>query len=550
MKEDWHRSYDPGVPVTLEYPDLTLFGLFELAVRENPERTATLFFGSGIRYRQLGLLVKRLAAALAGLGVGPGDRVSLILPNLPAYPIAHFAALKLGAVLVPTNPLYVERELQHQLNDAGVETIIALDKLRPVISSVTPRTSVQRVIYTRVQDFLPFHLRLGYRIKNRHESSIELGESEYWFEDLLRMQWPEVPVHPSRAGDTAMLLYTGGTTGISKGAVLSHANLVANVMQTRAWLLGFRDAAETILAVLPFFHSYGLTTSLHLAVESRATLLLIPRFDLDEVVKRIKRHRPTIFCGVPSMYQAITRCPGLDPADVNSIRMCVSGGAALPDELQTRFEELTGGKLVEGYGLTETSPVAIVNPMFGHRKAGTIGLPISDTRARIADPETGRELPVGEIGELCIQGPQVMQGYWNRPDETRQVLRDGWLHTGDLGKRDEEGFFSIVDRKKDIIISAGMNIYPREVEEVLLTHPEIEEVAVVGVHSRVREETVKAFIVAKEGCQLSKTDVIDFCAGKLSRYKMPRQIEFRTELPKSAVGKILKRVLLEETAGK
>ena len=546
----WHQFYDPDVRSSLDYPETTLYQLFEKAVQGSPGRTATLFFGARTSYRKLGQLVDQFAAALSSLGVKRGDRVALILPNLPVYPVAHFAAMKLGAILVPTNPLYVERELEYQLNDSGAETIVALDKLHQRISAVLSSTSVKRVIYAGVQDFLSFPLNLGYRIKNRHETPVEPAPNTYFYKRLLKKRFPGVEPHRSRPGDTAIFLYTGGTTGVSKGAVLTHRNLVANVLQTRTWLAGFRDRTETILAVLPFFHSYGMTTSLHLGIQAQATLLLLPRFDLADALKQIKKHRPTIFCGVPSMYNAINRSPKVQPEDVNSIRLCVSGGAALPAEVQSRFEKLTGGKLVEGYGLSETSPVAIVNPVFGHRKSGTIGVPIPDTMARVVDPQTRTSLAPGEVGELAIKGPQVMKEYWRMPEETREVLKDGWLYTGDLASQDEEGFITIVDRKKDVIISAGMNVYPREIEELLLTHPDVVEVAVVGVPSRVREEVVKAFIVTAEGRHVAKTDIIDFCVDLLSKYKIPKQIEFRSELPKSGVGKILKRVLLEEEAQK
>ena len=546
----WHRFYDPEVKSSLDYPETTLYELFEKAVQQSPGRTATLFFGARTSYRRLGQMVDQFAAALASLGVKREDRVALILPNLPVYPVAHFAAMKLGAVLVPTNPLYVERELEYQLNNSGAETIVALDKLHQRISSVVPSTAVKRVIYAGVQDFLPFPLNLAYKIKNRHEPPVDPAPDTYFYSKLLKKRFPGVEAHRSRPADTAIFLYTGGTTGVSKGAVLTHRNLLANVLQTRAWLAGFRDRAETILAVLPFFHSYGMTTSLHLGIQAQATLLLLPRFDLADALKRIKKHRPTIFCGVPSMYNAINHSPRVQPEDVNSIRLCVSGGAALPAEVQSSFEELTGGKLVEGYGLSETSPVAIVNPIFGHRKSGTIGVPIPDTMARVVDHQTRAVLPPGEVGELAIKGPQVMKEYWSMPEETREVLKDGWLYTGDLASQDEEGFITIVDRKKDIIISAGMNVYPREIEELLLTHPDVVEVAVVGVPSRVREEVVKAFIVTAQGRQVAKTDIIDFCVDKLSKYKIPKQIEFRSELPKSGVGKILKRVLLEEEVQK
>ena len=542
----WNQHYDKEVPYTLDYPDITLYEFFEKAVKESPSQTATLFFGAKITYGKLGRLVDRFAAALAGIGVRKGDRVALILPNIPAYPIAHFAVIKLGAILVPTNPLYVERELEYQLNNSGAETVIAFDKLHERISSVVSSTSIKRVIYVGVQEFLSFVGRLAYKLKNFSKVNIDTSSEVHFYSQLMKKNFPAVKYHRTNEDENAIFLYTGGTTGISKGAVLTHRNLVANVLQTRAWLVGFRDRSEKILAALPFFHSYGMTTSLHLAIQAQSTLVLLPRFDVVEVVKTIKKHRPTIFCGVPSMYGAINLFPGLEPKDVNSIRLCVSGGAALPSKVQKRFEALTGGRLVEGYGLSETSPVAIVNPVFGTRKNGTIGVPIPDTLVRIVDNVNRNVLPLNEVGELAIKGPQVMKKYWNMTKETLEVLEDGWLYTGDLAFQDKEGFVTIVDRKKDIIISAGMNIYPREIEEVLMSHTSVIEVAVVGVPSRVREEVVKAYIVAEPQSGLTKTDIIDFCVGKLAKYKMPKRIQFCSELPKSGVGKILKRVLLEE----
>ncbi len=539
----WQQFYDDGVPASIDYPRTTMYGMFEEAVQTAPKRVACLFYGAAIRYRQLGGLVDRFAAGLSSLGVKKGDRVALVLPNFPLYPIAHLAVMKLGGILVPTNPLYVERELEYQLNNSGAETVVAFDQLALKVSRVRPRTSVRRVVFAGVQDFLPPVLSLLYRFKNRPQLRSDPAHDVFLYGDLMKAKYPPVETAELSPEETAIFLYTGGTTGVSKGAVLTHRNLVCNTLQTRHWLKGFRDASEVILCVLPFFHSYGMTTALHLAIQSQATMVLIPRFDLNEVVKRIKKHRPTIFCGVPSMYNAINRFPKIKPEDVNSIRLCVSGGAGLPGDVQETFERLTGARLVEGYGLSETSPVAIVNPMFGHRKTGTIGVPMSDTEARVVDVETGEPLPVGEVGELAIKGPQVMKEYWNMPEETRLVLRDGWLHTGDVARMDEEGFLTIVDRKKDIIVSAGFNVYPREVEEVLMQHPQIVEVAVVGAPSKVREEIVKAFIVREPGSELSKGDVMQFCREKLAKYKMPKEIEFREELPKSTVGKILKREL-------
>jgi len=547
LEKSWLTSYDEAVAESIDVPDLNLYQMFEMAVEENPGGTATIFFGARIRYRQLKEAADRLAAVLSGMGIRKGDRVSLLLPNLPGYPIAHFAAAKIGAVLVPTNPLYVERELQLQLNDADAEIVITVDQLYPKLAGIRNETGVRRVIVMSIGDFLPRLLSFAYRLKERSEVPEDRVAGIFRYSRLMKKKPARSAETFVAPGETAMLLYTGGTTGISKGAELTHRNVVYNAYQTRHWLWSLKEKEETILCVLPFFHSYGMTTGLHLAVTLQSAMLLLPRFDLADVAKNIKKYRPTVFCAVPSMYNAINRSPKLTPQDVSSIRLCVSGGAALPAEVQNRFEERTGGRLVEGYGLTETSPVALVNPTHGHRKNGTIGVPISDTLARIVDLKTRETLPPGEIGELAIKGPQVMKGYWNRPMETSEVLVDGWLFTGDMAVMDEEGFFRIVDRKKDVIISAGMNIYPREIEEVLHQHPKIVEAAVVGVPSTVREEVVKAYLVLEKGESLTKKELVEFCLDKLSKYKFPKRIEIVDELPKSAMGKILKRELKQKS---
>ena len=550
MEKTWVRYYDEQVPVSVDYPSQTVYDLFQAAVRKNPSGVATIFVGAKIRYRQLDDLVNRFASALAALGVKKGNRVALVLPNLPAYPIAHFAVLRLGAILVPTNPLYVERELEHQLANAGAETVVVLDQLYPRLARVRENTAIKRIIIARVADFLPRILGVLYRLKHKSKVRADADRQVYEYRELMSRSFPPVPVAQVSPDSDAIFLYTGGTTGVSKGAVLTHRNLVVNAYQTRSWLWSMQDGKEILLCVLPFFHSYGMTTGMHLAVVSHSAMLLVPRFELADVVKQIRKYRPTIFCAVPSMYNAIGRYSRIKDSDVASIRLCISGGAALPAEVQKKFEALTGGKLVEGYGLSETSPVALVNPTHGHRKIGTIGVPVSDTEAMVVDPKTGESAAAGSVGELALKGPQVMKGYWKMPEETNQVLRGGWLYTGDLVVCDEEGFFSIVDRKKDVIISAGMNIYPREVEEVLHQHPKVAEATVVGIPSSVREEVVKAYIVPAEGQQLEREELVRFCADKLSKYKIPRKIELVQELPKSALGKILKRVLKDqETKG-
>ena len=546
MEKNWLRHYDESVPTSNDYPELDLYSLFRQAVESNPRGTATWFFGARIRYQKLAQKVDRLASALYSLGIKKGDRVAVILPNLPLYPIVHFAVLKLGGILVPTNPLYVERELEYQLTDSGAETVVVLDQLVDRLLAVQDKTPIKRVIIAGIREFLPRFLGLLYGLKNKSPLVNRQKSGLYLYRDLVKQELPpHEPVEIS-PDDTAILLYTGGTTGISKGAILTHRNLVSNVVQTHGWLWDVQSKQEVFLCALPFFHSYGMTTGLHLAILSQSAMILLPRFDLADVIKQIRKYRPTIFCGVPSMYNAINHFSGLRSSDVSSIRLCISGGAGLPADVQSRFEEMTGGKLVEGYGLSEASPVVTVNPTHGMRKNGTIGIPITDTLARIVHPETREVLQEGKVGELSISGPQVMQGYWNMPEETHEVLQDGWLHTGDMALVDEDGFFTIVDRKKELILSAGMNIYSREVEEVLYQHPGIRDAAVVGVPSRIRGEIPKAFIVLEAGHELTKQDVVRFCQNKLAKFKIPREVEFREDLPRSAVGKILKRVLKNE----
>ncbi len=544
----WLRNYDPQVPPSLPPCEDHLYGMLAAAVERNPDGVATLFYGARIRYRALKRLVDAFAGSLAALGVKRGDRVALILPNFPAYPIAHFATLKLGALLVPTNPLYVERELEHQLRDSGAETAVVFDKLYPRLAAVRERTPLRRVIVAGVDTFLPPVLRVLYKVKNRGGQTPS-GPGVLPFAELLKGA-PAVETAAMAPDDTAILLYTGGTTGVSKGAELTHRNALVNVRQTRAWLWRLRDKEEVMLCALPFFHSYGMTTGLHLAPLLASTMLLLPRFDVADVIARTRQHRPTVFCGVPSMYNAINHHPKASKETVGSIRFCISGGSGLPEEVQKRFEQLTGAALVEGYGLSEASPVTHVNPIAGQRKLGTIGLPLSDTEAKIVDPLSGELLPPGHEGELAVRGPQVMRRYWDKPDETAAVLRDGWLLTGDIAVMDEEGYFRIVERKKDLIISAGMNVYPREVEEVLMQHPAIMEAAVVGIPSKVREEVVKAYLVLAPGKSVTEVEIFAFCKDKLSRYKVPREIEIRESLPKTTVGKVLKRVLRDEELAK
>jgi long-chain acyl-CoA synthetase len=547
----WLDNYPPGVPEHVDLPKASLAGLLEDAARDFPHAPALHFEGRTISYAQLAAQARKFSGALAAMGVGRGTRVGLILPNCPQAVVALFGALRLGATVVQNNPLYTERELAHQLADAEVEVLVCLDLAYDRVKALRPRTAIREVIVTSVLDELGGVKRaLAPFTKKGKAASAPVGKDEpvrRWRDVLSSASAAPDLVEVDPDQDLALLQYTGGTTGVSKGVMLSHANLRANVEQVRAWFPDADPGREVMMAVLPFFHVYGLTVCLLLGLRIGAALVLMPRFDLDGVLGAVDKYRPTLFPGVPTMYVAINNAVEKGGHDLSSIKACLSGAAALPLEVAERFERFSGGRLVEGYGLSETSPVAIANPIYGKRKAGTIGMPIPDTLARVADPsDPDKSMPVGEPGELALAGPQVMLGYWNRPDETAKVLRDGWLLTGDMAVMDEEGYFAIVDRKKDLIIAGGYNVYPREVEEVLYEHPKVLEVCVAGVPDSYRGEIVKAFVVLRPGEQATTEEVREFAKARLAAYKVPRSVEFRDDLPKTLIGKVLRRALVEE----
>jgi long-chain acyl-CoA synthetase len=548
----WLDSYPPGVPEHVTVPKASLARLLDDAARDFPHAPALHFEGRTTSYAQLAEQARRFAGGLEGLGVGRGTRVGLVLPNCPQAVVALFGALRLGATVVQNNPQYTERELGHQLADAGVEVVVCLDLVYERVKALHGQTAVREVVVTSLLDELPAVRRtLAPYTRRGKAASAAVGKDEpvrRWRELLgAARQGPEQPADVDPDRDLALLQYTGGTTGVSKGVMLTHHNLRANVEQVRAWFPDADPGREVMMAVLPFFHVYGLTVCLLLGIRIGAALVLQPRFELDSVLSAVGRFRPTLFPGVPAMYVAINHAVEKGGHDLSSIKACLSGAAPLPMEVAERFERFSGGRLVEGYGLSETSPVVLANPIYGKRKAGTIGMPLPDTLARIADPEDpGRTLPTGEPGELAIAGPQVMQGYWNRPEESAEVLRDGWLLTGDMAVTDDEGYFTIVDRKKDLIIVGGYKVYPREVEEVLDEHPKVLEVAVAGVPDAYRGEVVKAFVVLRPGEQATVDEIRSFARARLATYKVPRAVEFRDELPKTMVGKVLRRALVEE----
>ncbi len=540
----WLAHYDADVPHHIEYPDITLPEMLAQSAAAYPRRVATRFYDAALTYGHLSALVDRFAGALHELGVRQGDRVAVMLPNVPQFPIAFYAILRLGAIAVPTNPLYKQHELTYQLNDAGARTLIVLDRLYATARRALPATEVRNVICTGVQDFLPRAKAMLYPLKSRHDGTPLprlKGAGVLQMRQLLHhAPWREPT--PATPDDIAVLQYTGGTTGTSKGAMLTHRNLVVNAVQVWHWKPVAPDAADATLCVTPFFHVYGLTVGMNSSIYGGLPMLLLPRFIPADVLTVIRKYRPTRFPGVPTMYLALANYPGITPDDCASLRICISGSAPLPREVQESFKRAAGGEVVEGYGLTEASPVTHSNPL-GRYKSGTVGVPYPDTEAAIVDRATGERLPPGQAGELIVRGPQVMRGYWNRPEETAQVLKDGWLFTGDIATMDTDGYFTILDRAKDLIIAGGFNIYPREVEEVLFTHPAVAEAAVCGVPDAYRGETVKAFIVLKDGAQAGEEEIITYCRERLATFKAPRQIEFRDSLPKTAVGKVLRREL-------
>ncbi|MCL4442352.1 MAG: long-chain fatty acid--CoA ligase [Firmicutes bacterium] len=545
----WIKSYPEGVRANLDYPNTPLNANLDETVKKFPNRTATIFMGGRLSYTRLKDQADRLARALSDRGVKKGDRVGMMLPNIPQEIISFYAVLKIGAVAVGINPLYTERELIHQLKDSGAETIIFLDQLAAKVLKAATKTPVKRLIATGIKDYLPFPKNILYPLKAKKSgqwAGIPPGSGVLAFNMLIKTSAPDPPAVDVTPEDTAVLQYTGGTTGLSKGAVLTHRNLTANVLQLSEWDIESREGTETYLCLLPFFHSFGMTVCMNASVYSGSTMVLIPRLDLKMVLESIQKYKVNVFPGTPTIYVAVIAAPDLKKYDLASIRICISGGAPLPLEVQLKFQELTGGRLIEGYGLSETSPITHCNRL-DSKAEGSIGLPFPDTLCRIMDSETGEtELPVGEAGEICVKGPQVMKGYWNRPEESAKVLRDGWFYTGDIGHMDERGMTFILDRKKDMIIAGGYNIYPREVEEVLYEHPKVIEAAVAGVKDPYRGETVKAYIVLKEGETATGEEIASFCKERLALYKVPKKIEFKTELPKTMVGKILKRVLVDE----
>lgn len=555
LKKPWLRSYEEGVPEFIQYEEITLPDVLDRTASEFPNQPALIFQGYVMTYRDLKDMVDRFSGCLTDFGVRQGDAVAILLPNLIPCVAAYYAIMKIGAVTVMNNPLYSDRELEHQFNDSGSKVLITLDLLGNRMIDLRPKTKVKQIVYTSIGDYLPFPKNLLFPLvakKKKMAADVKPAADIYKWKDCVARYQPLTTKATIGFEDVAMYQYTGGTTGVSKGVMLTHANLSKQVQQIKAWFPSLKKGEELMLGALPFFHVFGLSTAMNHAINMGWGNVLVPRPQPEPLLETIRKFRPTFAPLVPTMYIGMLNHPDVKKTDMTCLKGCFSGSAPLPVEVIHDFEAATGAVIVEGFGLTETTPVTHVNPFSGGaRKVGSIGVPISDTVARIVDLETGlKDMPIGEAGELIIQGPQVMKGYLNKPEETANMLRNGWCYTGDIGKMDEDGYFYIVDRKKDMIISGGFNIYPRDIDEVFYEHPKVQEACSIGIPDTKRGENVKVFVVLKEGETATQEELIEYCKTKLATYKLPTEIEFRKELPKSTVGKVLRKQLREEELAK
>ncbi|WP_101847816.1 long-chain-fatty-acid--CoA ligase [Zhihengliuella sp. ISTPL4] len=546
----WLRSYAEDVPADIEEPTQTLPEMLAASVRTYGRRPALEFFGAVTTYRELGDQIDRAAEGLRHLGVTKGDRVALVLPNCPQHVVAFYAVLRLGAIVVEHNPLYTARELRHQFEDHGARVAIVWDKVADTVAGFPDDLRVDHIVSVDLTAAMPLSKRLLLRLpvpKGRASRAKLTGTPRArhltpWKKLVSHRRLPRRTPAPS-LGDTAVLQYTSGTTGIPKGAILTHANLRANAMQGRAWVPGLRDGEETFFAVLPLFHAYGLTLCLTFALSIGAKVVLFPTFDLGLVTDAARTSPPTFLPAVPPIYDQLARAAGRGTVDLSSVRFAISGAMSLPVETVRRWEEATGGLLVEGYGMTEASPVALGNPMGPTRRPGTVGVPFPSTEIRVVDPDDPEiDVPAGEPGELLLRGPQVFQGYWGRPGETAEaLLPDGWLRTGDIAEVSPDGFVTIVDRRKELIITGGFNVSPSEVENALEAHPDVVAAAVVGLPRASGGEEVAAAVVLREGAADDMEGLRDFCRTRLTAYKVPRRITAVDDLPRSLIGKVLRR---------
>ena len=556
----WQKNYDKGVPTTIEYPKAPLFHFLEDAARKYPDRACTIFKGAVVTYKEMDDISNRFATALVDMGVKKGDRVGIFMPNSPQFVMAYYGILKAGGSVVATNPLYTPPEIEHQASDAGIEYMFVMTNFYETIKKAQPNTKIKKLIVTNLKEALPPITRVLFTLLREKKGGFRieggLRDGDVWFQDVLakypNASKPNVEISPD---DTALFQYSGGTTGVSKGAVAMHRNVVANTLQIKSWMPGLTPGGEVVLMAIPLFHVYGMVAGMNFAMANGASMVMVSNArDLKDVLDNIAKYKATIFPGVPALYNGINNHPDVKAGkyDLSSIKACISGSAPLLRETKEQFEKLTGGKVFEGFGLSEAPTATHCNPLSGENKTGSIGMPLPDVECKIISLDDGEtELQQGEIGEIVIHGPQVMKGYHNMPTETVNTLRtlsDGkvWLFTGDIARVDEDGYFYIVDRKKELIKPGGFQVWPREVEEVVAAHPKVMDVGVAGIPDPYRGETVKAWVVVKPGETLTEAELKAFCKERLAAYKVPTHYEFRAELPKTTVGKILRRELVRQ----
>lgn len=554
----WIKFYDEGVPKSIEYPQVPVHQFLVDSAAKYPDQPCTIFKGARISFKEMNAITDHLAAALVGMGVKKGDRVGIFIPNTPQFVMVYFAILKAGGVVVAIDSRYTPPEIAHQANDAGVELMFVMSNFYQTMKSAQAETKIKTLVVTNIKETLPPVLRTLFTLAKEKKGGFraQLVDGDVWLPDLLEKYATAArpPVDVS-ADDVALFQYSGGTTGVSKGAQAMHRNLVANAMQIASWMSTLRPGEETVLMAIPLFHVYGMVAGMLFAIYSGASMVMVPNpRDMHDLLTNIKKYHPSVFPGIPMLYNAINNHPDVKSGkyDLGSIKACISGSAPLMRETKESFERITGGKVSEGYGLSEAPTATHCNPLMGLNVTGSIGIPFSDVDAKIIDLEDGQtELKVGEVGELIIHGPQVMKGYHNMPTETSNALRtlaDGktWLYTGDIARMDENGYFYIVDRKKELIKPGGEQVWPREVEEVIISNPKVFDVGVAGIPDSLRGEVVKAWVVLKPGEAMSEDDVRDWCTNSLAKYKIPRQVEFRDALPKTTVGKTLRRELVRQ----
>lgn len=546
LVKPWLAHYENGVPEHVQYEDICLPECLTRSAEAFPDKMALTFQGYRVSFARLNEMVDQFATVLTGFGIKQGDSVAILLPNVIPCVVAYYAIMRIGAITVMNNPLYSDRELEHQFNDSGAKALITLDLLGNRMIDLRPKTKIEQIVITSIGDYLPFPKNLLFPLVGKKKglaADVKTADTVYRWKSILNQTDPKKPQVRLSFEDVAMYQYTGGTTGVSKGVMLTHGNLSKQVQHISAWFPSF-GSDEIMLGALPFFHVFGLSTAMNLAIFLGWGNILVPKPQPPQLLEAISKYKPTFAPLVPTMYIGMLEHPDIERIDLTSIKGCFSGSAPLPVEVINAFEEKTGAVIVEGYGLTESSPVTHVNPFKGQRKVGSIGVPISDTLCRIVDLSDGvSDLPVGQSGELLMKGPQIMKGYWNCDEATAETLTDGWLRTGDIAKMDEDGYFYIVDRKKDMIISGGYNVYPRDIEEVFFEHPKVMEASAIGIPHPKRGETVKVFVVLKEGQTATVEELMAYCSGKLAKYKWPTEIEFRKALPKTNVGKVLKKDL-------